>query len=155
MGLKYYDEMKDEPLSNVLRKAIFGTENQLMVFSDYIWKDFPENDRITGSYIIFDQGEPIDHGTHVRGSVAEPIAESEYNAACNAGMDLTHLKMLIHELLNKDTYIITTAASLIILYSKSDVCMAKNGKYTKHTKYISRSVHYVRIWETCKVSRID
>ena len=154
MGLKYHDEMKDEPLSNLLRKDSIRTENQLMVFSDYSWQYFPDNDRSIGSYIIFDQGEPIDHGTHITGSVAESSAESEYNEACNAGMDLAHFSMLIHELLNKDTDIVTEAATLIILDNKSAVCMAKNGKDTKHTKYIARRVHLVRIGETCKIYKI-
>ena len=77
-----------------------------MTFSDYSWQYCTENDRSTVSYMIFDQGGPIDHGTHITGSVAEPNAESEYNAACNAGIDLSHVMMLIHELLNKDTDIV-------------------------------------------------
>ena len=52
-----------------------------MVFSDYNWQYLQEIDRSTGSYIIFDQGEPIDHGTHITGSVPESSTESEYNAA--------------------------------------------------------------------------
>ena len=67
LGLKYHDEMKDEPLSNLLRKDSISTENQLMVFSDYSWQYFPDIDRSIVSYIIFDQGEPIDIGTHVIG----------------------------------------------------------------------------------------
>ena len=39
-----------------------------------------------GAYIIFYQGGPIDHGTHVPGPVAQSSAEIEYNAACTAGM---------------------------------------------------------------------
>ena len=53
-----------------------------------------------GTYFIFYQGGPIDHGTHVPGPVAQSSAESEYNAACTAGMDLAHFRMLIHELIN-------------------------------------------------------
>ena len=146
--------MNDEPLSNLLRKASIRNENQLMVFSDYSWQDFPDNGRSIGSYIIFDQCEPIDHGTHVPGSVAEYSAESEYNEACNAGMDLSHFMMVINELLNKDTDIVTDAATLIILDNKYAVCMAKNGKDTNHTKFITRRAHLVRIGETCIMYKI-
>ena len=52
--------------------------------------------------------------------------------------------MLIHELLNTDPYIVPEEASIIILGRKSSVCMAKNGKDTKHTRYIDRRVHFVR-----------
>ena len=44
--------------------------------------------------------------------------------------------MLIHELLNKDPYIVSEEAPLIVLDSKYDMCMAKNGKDTKHTRHI-------------------
>ena len=36
-----------------------------MAFSSSRWQDFPDTVRITGAYIIFYQGGPIDHGTHV------------------------------------------------------------------------------------------
>ena len=42
-----------------------------MGFSDSIWQDCPDTGRITGAYIIFYQGVPIDHGTHVLGPVAQ------------------------------------------------------------------------------------
>ena len=57
-----------------------------MVFSDSSWQDYQDTDRSTGAYIIFYQYGPIDHGTHVPGPLSQPSAESEYNAACNAGM---------------------------------------------------------------------
>ena len=77
-----------------------------MDFSNSSWKDFPDTGISTGAYIIFYQGGPIDHVTHVPGPVAQSSAESEYNAACTAGMALAHFRMLIHELLNKDPYIV-------------------------------------------------
>ena len=69
LGLKYYYDMKGAPLSDLLIKANSKTENQLMVFSDYSWKYFPDTGISTGAYIIFYQGVPIDHGTHVPGPV--------------------------------------------------------------------------------------
>ena len=57
-------------------------------------------------------------------------------------MDLSRFRMLIHEFLNKDSDIVPEEAYLSILYSKDDVCMAKNGKDTKHTRHISRRVHF-------------
>ena len=52
--------MNESPVSDLLRKAIIKTENQLMHFSDSIWQD---------TNIRFYQGGPIDHGTHVPGPV--------------------------------------------------------------------------------------
>ena len=68
-------------------------------------------------------------------------------------MDLAPFSIFIHQLLKEDTYIVTEAALLIILYSKSAVCMSKSGKDTKHTRYIARIVHLVRNGETCKTSK--
>ena len=70
--------------------------------------------------------------------------ESEYTATCNAGIYLSHFRILIHELLNKDPDIVSEESPLTIFDSKSDVCMANNGKDTKHTRHISRRKHFVR-----------
>ena len=59
-------------------------------------------------------------------------------------MALAHFRMLIHELLSKDPYIVPEEAPLIVLDSKSAMCMAKNGKDTKHTRHIARRIHFVR-----------
>ena len=106
-------------------------------------------------YIIFYQGGPIDHGTHVSGPVAQSSAESKYNTAFTAGMGLAHFRMLIHEFLNKDPDIVPEEAPLIVLGSKSSLCMAKNVKDTKHTRHISRRMHFVRNGEKCKMHNID
>ena len=68
-----------------------------MDFSDYSWQDYPDTRRSTGAYMMFNQGGPIDYGTHVPGPVAQSSAESEYNSACNAVMALAHFRMLIHD----------------------------------------------------------
>ena len=62
--------------------------------------------------------------------------------------------MLIHKLLNKEPNIVPEEASLIIWDGKSAVCMANNGKDTKHTSHISRRVHFVRNSEKCKFTRL-
>ena len=52
-------------------------------------------------------------------------------------MTLAHFRMLIYELLNKDPDIVPEEAPLILLYSKSILCMSNNGKDTKHTRHIA------------------
>ena len=44
---------------------------------------------------------------------------------------------------------------LILLGSKSAMCMAKNDKDTKHTRHIARRMHFVRNGEKCKMHKID
>ena len=74
LGLKYYYAMKDAPLYDLLRKSNIKTKNQLRAFYDSSCQDFSDTGRSTGEYIIFYQGGPIDHGTHVLGPVAQSIA---------------------------------------------------------------------------------
>ena len=78
-----------------------------MAFSDSSWKYCPYTGRSTEAYMIFYQGGPIYHVTHVPGPVAQSSAESEYNAACTAGIVLAYFSMLIHEFLNKNPDIVT------------------------------------------------
>ena len=70
-------------------------------------------------------------------------------------MDLAHFSMLLHELLNEDPDMVPKEAPLIVLDSKYAMCMAKNGKDTKHTRNIARIMHFVRNVEKCKMHKID
>ena len=70
-------------------------------------------------------------------------------------MDSAHFMMLIHELLNKDPYIVPEEEPLIVLDSKYDLCMANNGKDTTHTRHIARRVNLVINGENCKIHKID
>ena len=83
-GMKYYADLNDAPVTDPLRQANIKTKNHLMAFYDSSWKNCPDTGRSTGEYMIFYQGGPIDHCTHVPGPVAQYSAESEYNAACTA-----------------------------------------------------------------------
>ena len=129
LGLKYYADMNDAPVTDLLIQANIKTKNHLMAFSDSSWQYFPDTVIITGAYIIFYQGGPIDHGTHVPGPVAQSSAESDYNAACTAGMALAHFRMLIHEFPNEDPDMVSEEAPLIVLDSKYAMCMAQ---WTQH-----------------------
>ena len=70
-------------------------------------------------------------------------------------MVLAHIRMLIHELLNKDPDIFSEEESLIILDSKYGMCMAKNSKVTKHKMHIYRRVHFLKNGDNSKIHKID
>ena len=70
-------------------------------------------------------------------------------------MALAHFRMLIHELLNKYPDIVPEEDPLIVLDSKSAMCMAKNGKDTKHTIHIARRIHFLRNGEKFKMHQIN
>ena len=74
LGLTYYADLNDVPVTDLLRQANIITKNHLVDFSDSGWQDFPDTGRSTGAYIIFYQGGPIDHGTHIPGPVAKSTA---------------------------------------------------------------------------------
>ena len=71
LGLYYYDDMKDAPLSDLLRKASINTENKFMDFSNSSWQYFPDTGRHTGAYNIFYQGGTIDNGRYVTVPVSQ------------------------------------------------------------------------------------
>ena len=130
LGLKYYADLNDAPVTDLLIQSNIKNKNHLMAFSGSSWQDCPDTGRSTGSYIILYQGGPFDHVTHVSVPVAQSSAESVYNAACTAGMALAHFRMLVHELLNEDPYMVPKEAPLIFLNRKSAMCMSKNGRDT-------------------------
>ena len=66
-------------------------------------------------------------------------------------MALAHFRMLIHELLNNYPYMVPKVAPMIVLDSKSTMCMANNGKDTKNTRHIARRMHFVRNGEKFKM----
>ena len=70
-------------------------------------------------------------------------------------MALAHFRMLIHELLNTDPDIVPQEAPLIVLDSKSAMCMANNGKDAKHTRHLARRMYSLRNGKKCKVHKID
>ena len=74
LGLKYYADLNDLPVNDLLRQAIIKTNNNLMYFSDSSWQYCPDTGRSAGAYIIIYQGGPIDHVTHVPGPVAQSSA---------------------------------------------------------------------------------
>ena len=65
-------------------------------------------------------------------------------------MDLARFRMLIHELLNKDPDIAPEEAPLIVLDSKSSMCMANNGKDTKHTRKHCKKNSFCKEWRKVK-----
>ena len=139
--MAFYSDIKDSPLSDLLRQYNIKTENNFMVLSHSSWKYFPDTARSTVAYIMFYQYGAIDRGTHVTGQVAQTSSESEYNVACTAGMALEKFRMLIHELLNKDPDIVTEEVPIVILDGKYGVYMSKNGKDTKNTRNITIRVN--------------
>ena len=46
--LNYYADIKDSPLSGLLRQDNIKTENPLVIFSDSSWQDCPDTVRIPG-----------------------------------------------------------------------------------------------------------
>ena len=74
LGFKYYGDLNDASVTDLLRQANIKTRNSLMDFSDSSWQDCLDTGRSTVADIIFNQGGIIGHGTHVPGPVAQSSA---------------------------------------------------------------------------------
>ena len=59
-------------------------------------------------------------------------------------MALAQSRMPTNKFLNKDPDVVPEQAPIIILDSKSAICMANNGKDTKHTSHIDIIMNFVR-----------
>ena len=55
--------------------------------------------------------------------------------------------------MNKDPDVVPEESPLIILDGKSPVCMAKTVNNTKHTRHISRRMHFVRNGEEWNIQK--
>ena len=44
---------------------------------------------------------------------------------------------------------------MVVLDSKSAMCMANNGKDSKHTRHISSRINFLRNGENCRMQKID
>ena len=153
LGLKYYANPSDAPLSDLLRGANISTSYPVVAFSDSSWQDCPDTGRSTGCYIVFYQGGPVDHSTHVPTPVAQSSAESEYNAACTGCMALAHFRMMNSELEGKKPDEIPSDPPLMILDSRAGVDMSKNDRDSKQTRHIARRMHFVRQGEAQNLHR--
>ena len=154
LGLRYYSMIEDSLPSDILRQDSTNTEKQLLLLSIYIWQYWWVTCSSTGAYIVFYQGGPICHCTHVPGTLAQSSAESEYSSTYTAVMDLANFMIRNNVLLEKDPGVVSEQAHFIILYSKYYVCMYKNVKDTKHIRHISRRMHIVINCEDCKLHNI-
>ena len=52
LGLKYYADLNDAPVTGLLRQANIKTKKHLMNFSDSSWQDCPDNGRVQ-EHILF------------------------------------------------------------------------------------------------------
>ena len=77
-------------------------------------------------------------------SVSKYRGEIEYNTEYTAGMALSQLIIINNDLVNKYIDEVPEQVPLIILDRKPVVCMARNGKYTKQTRKITRRIVFVR-----------
>ena len=57
-------------------------------------------------------------------------------------------------MLKKDPDVVPEKAPIIIFDIKPAVCMANNGKNTKHTRHISRRMNFVRNGEEWNMHKI-
>ena len=75
LGLKFYANIEDEPLSDLSIQAIIKTENQLIVFFNSFCQNCTYTGRIIGAYAVFYQGGTKYHCTNFLGPVSQYSAD--------------------------------------------------------------------------------
>ena len=70
-------------------------------------------------------------------------------------MALEHFRILIQEFFSKDPDIVPEEALLIVFGGKYSLCMAKNGKDTKHTSRISRRIIFLSNGEKFNMHKFE
>ena len=66
-------------------------------------------------------------------------------------MGLVHFIILINDTINNNPDVVPEHSPFIILYITSYVCMTNDDKDTKHTRDISRGMHFVINVEECNL----
>jgi hypothetical protein len=142
LGLRYYSEITDSPINQMLSQQNINVQQLLYGFSDSSWNDDQDTGRSTGCFIITYMGGVVDHSSNLPDPVALSSAEAEYNEGCIALMAASHLRMLLCEFDGIEEQ--TMEATPIYFDSKSAIAMGSSYKDTKHTRHIMRRYHYVR-----------
>ena len=113
-------------------------------FCDFLWQDCPDMGRSTGSYIIFCQGGPIDFSSYMPVPVAMSSAEAECNARATVGMALSHLRMLVDELNDRDADEIWQPPIKLFSDSQSALNIVNSERDVKSLRHCKRRLFYLR-----------
>lgn len=148
-GSKFYSDMKESPVNNLVKKHILKTSD-IIVFTDGAWQDCPDTGRSTTGFLIYYQGGVIEANSSLQVPVAMSSCEAEVMASCSGCMAAAHIHMLLYDMkyLGTKDYNCTKPAlpdppTIIMVDNQAAVQMSLNDKLTKHTRHISRRFHYV------------
>ena len=99
--MKYYVDMNDAQVSDLLRQASIKTDNHLMDFLIIVGNIVQTLAEVQENTLYF-----INAGQLTMSHMFQDQF-LKYNVACTTGMALAHFRMLIHNFFNKDPYIVS------------------------------------------------
>ena len=143
-GLKFYRHIEDSPMYDLLKQNNVKLDHNMFGMHDSSWQDCPDTGRSTGAYIIFSQGGPVDFATFVPVPIAMSSAEAEINASANAGMALSHVRMLCNEMNNTEVDQLWDPPILQLCDSSSAVTIINSEKDVKSLRHCKRRLMYSR-----------
>ena len=148
-ALKFVSNYKKSPVHNLLiNNNIKTTEDTIIFFSDSSWNGCIDTGRSTGGYISFNQGGPVDYGSHLPVPVAMSSGEAEYISAAVACMRASHLRILIYGLRHMgsneyDQDNVNMEPAIMIIDNEAAIAMAKCNKDMVGNRHLARRYHYV------------
>ena len=100
--LKYYVDMNDVPVSDLLRQASIKTDNHLIDFLILVDKVVQTLEEVQKQSLSFIKVGQLTMAHMFQDQLLNQVQKVKFTA----GMALAHFRMLIHEMLNKDPYIV-------------------------------------------------
>lgn len=143
-GLKYYNDVKDSPIYEILAQYGIDPVHALFGTHDASWQDCQDTARSTGSYIHFAQGSPVDFSSYVPSPIAMSSAEAETNAGATASMAMGYLRMTWNDLQNSLSDELWVPPILMLCDNKSAVTIVNTDKDYKSQRHAKRRTFYMR-----------
>ena len=144
-GNKYYSDVKESPMFEVLQKTNVDRHSDIVVFTDASWQDCPDTGRSTTGYLIFYRGGVVEANSQLPAPIAMSSAEAEYMSACSGCMAAAHLHMLLYDFkylgtknYNKSQLALPSPPTVIMVDNEAAAKISLSDRLTKHARHISR-----------------
>jgi hypothetical protein len=90
--------MMKSPVYQLIKENIITPSRHMFILCDSSSDDDYDTSIFTGGFLIFYQGGVMDYSSNMPEPVAMISAEDEYNEACMACMETSHIHMTINRI---------------------------------------------------------
>ena len=153
--MNYYSDMSDAPLFDLLRWAIFKTENQLIAVTDSILSRLSRHwQKYRIIYSIISRWSNWTLHTCFRNSWWTKF-RNRVQCSIHFRNGFSTFQDINSWIIEQGYRYSSGGTPPIVFDSKSAVCIASNGKDTNHTRHIANRVQFVRNGKSRKIHKID